>query len=101
MRNLMKYVDQIIQRKNKGWPGGVDERSKNDIPTLLKRIDELETALVPFARSLLTEARTNPNAKTSLIPVYRTDCIVAQEVIDITNAADLPRSPDERLLPAE
>ena len=84
----MKYVDEVRKRAHGGWTEGVDELSIKDIPLLLRRIDELESALVPFARQSLMEKKYKSNVE--MVSLYRADCDRAFDTITTHNGTDLP-----------
>ena len=66
--NLILEVERIERYMREGFPEGVEPLAK-DVPLLLHRINELEVALVPFARAGLQENDGKP-----LIHVYQKDC---------------------------
>jgi hypothetical protein len=95
MRNHIKLVEEVITRKNKGYPTGVDDTSLKQIPILLKRIEELENALAPFAR---VASRFDSNTQ-ELVDVYAKDCREAFSALDLSDSIQL--RPQEILYPAE
>jgi hypothetical protein len=51
MPNHINFVEAIRNDIAKDMPNGMDSSFLNKVPFLIKRIDELEAALVPFARA--------------------------------------------------
>lgn len=78
MPNRILQVEEIIKRVKAGYPSGVDTESHKQIPILLARIEELEAALVPFARIGATLTNNEPEIR----DVYTKDVKAAYEVMD-------------------
>ena len=89
MSKLIPEVDLIRKRVRLGYVEGVDAQSFRDIPMLLARINELETAMMPFVRL----GNSIPSGE--LVYTYHKDCINAAVVM----TPELPPKPIE--LPAE
>ena len=51
MTNFIDYVEAIRKDIAMNMPNGMDNAFLNKVPFLLKRIDELERALLPFSRA--------------------------------------------------
>jgi hypothetical protein len=90
--NLTKQTDKIRQRVRVGFPNGVDEESRNDLPTLLNRIEELETALAPFAKLAML-----PNDGKELVMCYSRDC---EKALQAMTSYTLPEQSTEVYFPA-
>jgi hypothetical protein len=84
MPNLMLNVKEVIDWRNRGFPGGKGEKAAHYVPILLARITELENALVPFAHLVQVNANIAPD---KLVSCYMKDCIHALEKVDISRAA--------------
>lgn len=68
--NVSKEVEKIKLRVGNGYPDGVDQESFKHIPLLLKRIEQLERTLTPFAKLATIEA----NLSNETTPCYIADC---------------------------
>jgi hypothetical protein len=79
--NHIFIVEEVDKRVRTGYPNGVDETSIKQLPLLLKRIQELENALAPFAR---IGARSGPG-ELPLQNCYTKDCVEAYNVLDPSN----------------
>jgi hypothetical protein len=77
--NRIPDVERIQHAMRLGWPEGTSELHK-EVPVLLKRIEELEAALVPFARVATSEAKAA--APANLVHVYLKDCVKAFDALD-------------------
>lgn len=77
--NHIPDVERIEHAMRLGWPEGTSELHK-EVPVLLKRIQELETALIPFARVATSEATAGMSA--NLVHVYLKDCVKAFDTLD-------------------
>lgn len=80
MSNLINHVNVIREKVNAGLARMGDEDLVLEMPLLLKRIDELETALVPFARRAVEAQRHGENNE--LLQVYAKECMNAKNVLD-------------------
>ena len=81
-KNILELLQDIKKRVRGGFPGGVDVESHRQIPFLINRVEELESALAPFARIAKAEASvktTNPN---HLVSCRLSDCVTARKLID-------------------
>lgn len=83
MANHIPVVEKIAYDMRRGFPDGTTELYK-DIPELLARIEELETALVPFARVAQVEQATAHLKSGELVHVYLKDCVNAMHQLDST-----------------
>jgi hypothetical protein len=96
MPNLINAVKAIKKELQTGWPFGASEAYKR-VPVLLKRIDELEAALAPFAATGAKNMKfVHP---TEMTEVYMKDLIRALEFMDPKNS--LNKIPEDFGLPAE
>ena len=84
--NTIILVNQVRDRMHKGWNDGIDEKSARDIPVLLRRIDELEQALVPLAEVAQREIIDNPNGNKPLLACRRQDAFNAKDLLDINKS---------------
>lgn len=89
MPNLTHQVEQVQKRIKMGFPDGVDETSRTQLQVLLARIQELERALIPFARLAIRPAHDTDE----LIYCYRTDAIAAWQMLD-SNQGIVPPQED-------
>lgn len=88
-RNIILEVNRIRDEYLKGMPDGLDEKFfANDVPYLFARIEQLENALVPFARVV----EQNKGYTKPLIPVYFKDCVLAEDMILTSKSVPLPRA---------
>lgn len=71
--NLILQVEQVEDYMRRGAPEGTEPLARA-MPALIARIEELERALIPFAR---IAARGNPT-NVPLVQVYFSDCQHAQ-----------------------
>lgn len=78
----MAQIEDIRKRVKAGFPNGVDMESHQHIPLLLGRIDELEHAMLPFARIGSTLSSSEPELR----EVYTRDLSHAFNVMDPNNA---------------
>lgn len=76
-------------------PDGMDEQFLKKIPFLFKRIEELESALVPFARIF----KVNERFDLEMLEVYKADCKRAFDKLDSTQPYRFATPPME--YPAE
>lgn len=83
MANLINETERVKKQMQMGWPDGTSELHR-DIPTLFRRIEELENALVPFAHVALIERNTSNDR---LVSVYLKHCRAAMEKIDKNQSA--------------
>lgn len=95
MPNFIEIVDGIRKEMAMHMPDGMDEQFLKKIPFLFKRIEELETALVPFARVF----KVNERFSLGMLEVYKTDCKKAFDVLDSTQPYRFVTPPEEH--PAE
>lgn len=75
MSIYIRDITEVRRRVQMAFPEGGDETSTRQIPILLKYIDELELALLPFARLGLG----SPMAAS--MPLNFQDCKNAAEVL--------------------
>jgi hypothetical protein len=94
MSNVSIQVEQIRDYMRRGMPEGGEPVIK-EIPTLFRRIEELERALVPFARQGLVNNDDKP-----LINVYHKDCQTAYRALS-SKFAESVKPPEPEYLPAE
>ena len=73
--NRSREAERVRIRVKNGFPNGVDEESALDLKVLLMRIDELESALTPFARVAQIPSTSE------LVPVYFSHCQTALSVM--------------------
>jgi hypothetical protein len=99
MNNLINQIERITTTMQRGWPEGTHELHR-EIPVLLARISELESALVPFARIWNLEKSVGTPKPEALANVYLKHCQAAFEVITTENS-DPIRVDDFFSLPAE
>lgn len=81
-KNRINQVEEVIRRVKAGFPSGVDTESASHIPWLLSRIEELEAALVPFARVGATLTNNEP----PLREVYTDALANAYAMLDKSNS---------------
>jgi hypothetical protein len=77
MSFLMEGIKKVERRLQAGFPSGVDEQSFRDVPLLLQRIQELESALLPFARV------GKRGTQTPTVEVQFSDCKIAETVLTL------------------
>lgn len=96
MANRSIAVENIKDYMRRGYPEGVEVLLK-DMPILFGRIDELERALVPFARKGVAN-----NDGLPLVQVYHNDCKKAYDVLssDVAQKGVLT-TPEPEYWPAE
>lgn len=94
MSNLSIEVDQIRDYMRRGMPEGGEPVIKS-INVLFNRIEELERALIPFARQGLAKNDNRP-----LIEVYHKDCQKAFKTLSSRYAQSV-KPPEPEYLPAE
>ena len=87
MSNVSIEVEQIRDYMRRGMPEGGEAVIKS-IPVLFRRIEELERALVPFARQGLVDNEGKP-----LINVYHKDCQTAYRTLSSRYAESI-KPPD-------
>lgn len=91
-RNIINEVNRIRDDYLKGMPDGLDEKFfANDVPYLFARIEQLENALVPFARVV----EQNKGFNKPLIPVYYKDCVNAENMILTSKSVPVKQAPVE------
>lgn len=93
-KNKMKYAEKMMSDFRKGMPDGLDNDYFKQVPILFARIQELENALAPFAKTALRERQF----KKELVEIYRSDCDHALDMLSPDNAEDFP--PPEIWYPA-
>jgi hypothetical protein len=84
MPNRILAVENVKREMQKGWPYGASEAYKH-IPSLLRRIEELENALTPFA--IIADKNAGLINRDEMTNVYFKDCITALEFMDRANSA--------------
>jgi len=94
MSNLSLEVENIKDYMRKGMPEGAEPVIKS-INVLFRRIEELEHALIPFARQGLASNEDKP-----LILVYHKHCQAAYKTLS-ARVAESVRPPEPEYLPAE
>jgi hypothetical protein len=100
MPNHISDVERITDSMRRGWPDGAHDAHR-EIPKLLQRIQELENALVPFARVAVTEKSSNPQYQlVQLVHVYLKDCEHAEQMLNPQYSVQQPIN-DFFSLPAE
>lgn len=82
VQNFIGLVNDIKKEYDRGMPNGLDEQFFKKLPHLFRRLEELETALVPFARAAVREKDFGGDVYT----VNAQDCIRAYDVLDPQNA---------------
>jgi hypothetical protein len=92
--NLILQTEQVEDYVRKGAPDGTEPLGRA-VPVLLARIQELERALIPFAR---VAARGNPQ-NLPLVQVYFKDCESAK--LKLSRAAALAVMPQPSEMAAE
>lgn len=94
MSNLILQVEALQDYMRRGMPDGPDYVVKS-FPILIARIEELERALIPFAR-----AANKDNQGMPLIHVFHNDCKTA--FTKLSKAAAIAATPKpEEWAPAE
>lgn len=94
MSNLSLEVENIRDYLRRGMPEGGEHVVKS-VGVLFRRIEELERALIPFARRGLVDNENKP-----LINVYHKDCKTAYDVLS-EEAARASQPAEPEYLPAE
>ena len=95
MGNRSLAVESIKNYMRKGYPEGIAPLLK-DIPVLFGRIEELERALIPFARQGVRD-----NGGLPLAQVNHADCQKAFNVLSSDRAAGPMTTPEPEYWPAE
>lgn len=96
MPNFIGPVEDVKKEMRTGWAFGASEAYKR-IPTLLKRIEELEAALAPFASTGAKNFKLVQDNE--LVTVYMRDLVRALEFMDPQNT--VRNVPQDWGLPAE
>lgn len=96
MSNLIVQVEEVQNYLRREMPEG-GEWLVRRVPMLLRRIEELERALIPFARQSTREKQLK--TKVPLTQVYIKDCDVAMSVL--SRAASIAAMPKPTELAAE
>ena len=78
----MEHVKLVEKRMANQYPSGVDSESFRDIPVLMERIRELETALLPFAY-----AGKDTPADVENAVVRSADCRIAAQALTLERKA--------------
>lgn len=78
MPNHIVPVDQLLKEYRQGMPDGLDEQFFKEIGNLFARIDELERALEPFARTAKREKKFGGD----VYNVNRSDCENAERMLN-------------------
>lgn len=86
-KNLIVVVDSVKREMELGMPNGMTDGFMRKIPFLLRRIDELEAALVPFARAY----EVNEKFTEEMVQVYKVDTMKAAAVMDRRNSIEMPK----------
>ena len=86
-QNYIKHVELIRREIAKGMPDGLTEDFLRKLPDLFTRIEELERALVPFARAF----KNNEQFNDTMLRVYKENCKEAFYVLDSANAVQPPK----------
>ena len=94
MSNLSTETDKIIAYYKRGMDDGAEPLIRS-MPVLIRRIEELERALIPFARQGLKDNHGLP-----LIQVYHKDCLNAFKSLS-SAAAEAAKPAEPEYLPAE
>jgi len=94
MSNVSLEVENIRDYMRRGMPEGGEPLIKS-IPVLFRRIEELERALIPFARQGIKDNEGLP-----LTQVYHRDCQTAYKALS-SKFAESVRPPEPEYLPAE
>lgn len=89
MQNHINIVNSIKKDIALHLPNGMDEQFLKKIPYLLKRINELELALVPFAKKHAQGG--HPTTTASDVNVSRFDCEFAWQMLDPKNSVQMER----------
>lgn len=95
MGNRSIEVENIRDYIRRGYPEGVDPLLKS-LPVLFGRIEELEKALIPFARAGLLDNDGKP-----LIYVHHSSCKNAFDILSSDRAEGPKTTPEMEYLPAE
>jgi len=77
MENTIKLVAGIRRKMHLGFPDGYNEEARRDLIVMMRRIEELERALVPFARL----ARIPFNDQ-EMLYCHKSDVINASGIMD-------------------
>lgn len=92
--NLSIEVEEIRDYVRRGMPEGGEPVLKS-LNVLFRRIEELERAVVPFARQAVVDNEGRP-----LIQVYHKDCQTAYRTLSSRYAESI-KAPEPEYLPAE
>ena len=92
--NRLRFVEKLMDEFRKGMPDGLSIEYFKQVPVLFARIQELEHALVPFARAADRERKF----KNELISIYLADCEIAADMLNPEKAYPFP--PKEIYYPA-
>lgn len=96
MPNLIDPVQAILKQVRTGYPEGIEPIVKQ-LPVLFERINELESALAPFARAALNAGDNNG---LPMIQVYLSDAKNAFNALDSRQSVPVHAN-QEQYLPAE
>ena len=80
--NVAVEADLIRRRAKAGFPDGVENTALRDMQVLLRRVDELERAIVPFVR-----VGTLPNHGDPMVSLEHRLCVNAAMIMDRLNTA--------------
>lgn len=92
--NLIKIVEQVEKEYQMGMPDGLTNEFLVNIRVLFGRINELERALIPFARAY----SVNKPFKEEMLNIYKSDCENAFDMLDSRKGIQLPKAVE---IPAE
>lgn len=81
-QNILELLQAVRKRVRAGFPNGVDAESHRQIPFLINRVEELESALAPFARIAKAESTVRHDNPNHLVNCRLTDCVTARKLID-------------------
>ena len=81
-KNHIKLAQAVQTEVARGMPDGLSEEFLRKIPMLFNRIEELERALIPFARAFDTNKQYNK----TMLDVYKKDCQAAFNMLDSTQS---------------
>lgn len=95
MGNRSLQVEEIKDYMRRGYPEGIEVLLKS-MPVLFGRIEELERALVPFARKGVDD-----NGGLPLLYVNHSDCKKAYGVLSSDMASGPKTTPEPEYWPAE
>jgi len=95
MGNRSLAVENIKDYMRRGYPEGVEPLLK-EMPILFGRIEELERALIPFARQGVKDNEGKP-----LVYVNHNDCKKAFNALSSDKAAGPMSTPEPEYWPAE